>query len=199
MRRLRSASRPRGMVAVEFVIAIIPFMMIFTGVIQLALVSVAKLTVHYAAACAARAAIVVVPDEEELGHQAHNESIRDAAVYAILPIAPQGNSIADAFGKGGGWSEASKNTGVIVSESRFGTDEYDAQITVRVVYAYHCTIPIASRYFCGPISDLPSAAQEDLHKANITPGDGRYLILRAQHTLTKQGRPHAEMNPRKII
>jgi Flp pilus assembly protein TadG len=200
MRRLRRGARPRGSVAVEFIIVIIPFLFIFTGIIQLALISVAKLTVHYAAACAARAAVVVIPDNEELGHDATNDSIRNAAVYAVLPITPAAGvngTIVSAFGPGGGWSAASKSTGVIISQSRFGSDEYDAQITVRVVYAYKCVVPIASRFFCGTIGELPGAATSDLSKANVSPGDGRYLILRAQHTLTKQGRPHPTLNPRK--
>ena len=54
MRRRRPGVR--GAVAVEFLIAIVPFTLIFTGVIQLALISVAKLTVHYAAAGAAQPA-----------------------------------------------------------------------------------------------------------------------------------------------
>lgn len=202
MRRLRRALRPRGSVAIEFIIAIIPFLMILTGVIQLALISVAKLTVHYAAVCATRAAIVVLPENEELGRDVNTENIRDAAVYAILPIAPAisaNSTLIESFGQGGGWNEASKNTGIIIQQGMFGTDTWDSQVTVRVVYAYHCSVPIASRFFCAPESELPEAAVKDLHAANIKPGDGRFLILRAEHTLTKQGRPHPELNPRKKI
>jgi Flp pilus assembly protein TadG len=200
MRCLRRAPRPRGSVSVEFVLVIVPFMLLFTGVIQLALISVAKLTVHYAAACAARAAVVVIPDNEEMGHDAGNESIRNAAVYALLPITPSAGTngtIASAFGPGGGWGATTKATGIIVSQSQFGADRWDAQITVRVVYAYKCVVPLASRYFCAPVSELPDVARNDLQKAGVNPPTGRYLILRAQATMTKQGRPNAELNPRK--
>jgi TadE-like protein len=196
----RRQRRARGAVAVEFLIAIVPFTLLFTGVIQLAMISVAKLTVHYAAACAARAAVVVVPDEEEDGHEAGNELIRDAAIYALLPIASTGDanhSITDALGKGGGWGQLSRHVGVLLDEDKLEGDDYDAQITTRVVYAYHCTIPVASLFFCSPPGELPAAARKDMQSAKINVGDGRYLILRAEHTLTKQGRPHPAQNPRR--
>jgi hypothetical protein len=199
MRRRRPGVH--GAVAVEFLIAIVPFTLIFTGVIQLALISVAKLTVHYAAACAARAAVVVVPDEEESAHDAGNELVRNAAIYPLLGVAPTGeanSTITDALGKGGGWSQLSKNVGVIMQQSRLGADEYDAQITTRVVYAYHCAIPVASEFFCSPTGELPEAARNDMQLAHVTAGAGRYLILRAEHTLTKQGRPHPLENPRRL-
>jgi hypothetical protein len=200
MHRRRQQHR-RGAVSVEFLIVIMPFTLLFTGVLQLALISAAKLTVHYAAACAARAAIVVVPEEEEDGHDAGNELIRDAAIYALLPIAPTSNprsTVIDALGQGGGWGEVAKHTGVLLTESRLESDEYDAQITTRVVYAYHCAVPIASWFFCSPVGELPAAARKDLQSAKISvSGGGRYLILRAQHTLTKQGRPDPRTNPRR--
>jgi hypothetical protein len=190
----------RGAVSVEFLIVIMPFTLLLTGVIQLALISVAKLTVHYAAACAARAAIVVIPEEEEDARDAGNELIRDAAIYAILPIAPTSNpksTVVDALGEGGGWGEVAKSTGVLLTESALLGDDYDAQVTTRVVYAYHCAVPIASWFFCSPAGELPSAAQKDMHAAKISVGSGRYLILRAEHTLTKQGRPDPRANPRR--
>jgi Flp pilus assembly protein TadG len=197
----RRRKNARGAVAVEFLIAIVPFTLLFTGVIQLAMISVAKLAVHYAAACAARAAIVVVPDEEEDARDAGNELIRDAAVYALLPVAPTSadtNSITDAFGKGGGWGEVTRHVGVLLDESRLAGDEYDAQITTRVVFAYHCSIPLASLFFCSPVGELPAAARKDLQAAKLNVGSGRYLILRAEHTLTKQGRPDPRTNPRRL-
>jgi hypothetical protein len=187
-------------VSVEFIIAIIPFFLMFTGVVQLAMISVAKMAVHYAAACAARAAIVIVPEEEEHGTKAGNQRIKDAALYALLPIASStsNRSVAGAFG-GAAWGELAKSVGVLFQQSRIGADQFDAQITTRVVYAYPCSIPMANRFFCSTIDKLPEAAQRDLHAANINPGGGRYLILRAEHTLTKQGRPQPEINPEKEL
>jgi Flp pilus assembly protein TadG len=199
MKRRSRRSRRRGVVAVEFIVAIIPFILMMTGVVQLALISVAKIATHYAAACAARAAIVVVPEEEEHGTIAGNGRIKDAALYALLPVAsPSGNanmSIGNALARGTAWGNLAKKVGVLLQQSRLGSDEFDAQITTRVVYAYHCTVPMASRFFCGLISDLPPAAKRDLERAKIDVGSGRYLILRAEHTLTKQGRPNPDANP----
>jgi Flp pilus assembly protein TadG len=197
----RRQHRVRGAVAVEFLIAIVPFTLLLTGVVQLAMISVAKLATHYAAACAARAAVVVVPDEEEDANDAGNQLIRDAAVYALLPVAPTSgttSSITDALGKGGGWGEVAKQVGVLFDESAVAGDDYDAQITTRVVFAYHCSIPVASEIFCSPSGELPAAARKDLDAAKITTGPGRYLILRAEHTLTKQGRPNPRENPRRL-
>src|SRR5262245_40569041 len=197
---MRLARRETGAVAVEFIMAVVPFMLLMSGVVQLAMISVAKLAVHYAAACAARAAIVVLPKEEEMSRDAGNERIREAAMVALLPVASSGqptSSLANAFAKGGGWAELSKTTGVLLEQRRLSAGGHDAQITTRVVFAYHCTVPLASLFFCSPPGELPEAAQHDLSAAGVKPGPGRYLALRAEHTLTKQGRPNPLVNPER--
>jgi hypothetical protein len=52
-----------GAAAAEFVIVVIPFMLMLTGLMQLALASMARVLVSYSAFSAARAAIVMVPME----------------------------------------------------------------------------------------------------------------------------------------
>jgi len=52
-----------GAAAAEFVIVVIPFMLMLTALMQLALASLARVLVSYAAFAAARAAIVIVPAE----------------------------------------------------------------------------------------------------------------------------------------
>src|SRR5439155_14029716 len=52
-----------GAAAAEFVIIVIPFMLMLTALMQLALASLARVLVSYAAFAAARAAIVIVPAE----------------------------------------------------------------------------------------------------------------------------------------
>ena len=64
--------RPRAMgqsgaAAAEFVIVVIPFLLMLFGVMQLALASMARVLVSYSAFCAARAAIVFVPAEPKGG------------------------------------------------------------------------------------------------------------------------------------
>jgi Flp pilus assembly protein TadG len=65
-----AARRPRelgqsGAAAAEFVIVVIPFLLMLTGLMQLSLASLGRVLVSYSAFCAARAAIVVVPEKIE--------------------------------------------------------------------------------------------------------------------------------------
>jgi hypothetical protein len=106
-----------GAAAAEFVIVVIPFMLMLTALMQLALASLARVLVSYAAFAAARAAIVIVPaDPSSLpGNQNANDSgpkdganslgtasnvrtdfaisqkaamIRNAASFAMIPASP---------------------------------------------------------------------------------------------------------------
>ncbi len=107
-----------GAAAAEFVITVIPFMLMLMGLMQLALASMARVLVSYSAFCAARAAIIMVPmkpkevegfgkrvgtvlnDEQEnkIGYGANTRTdfaishkaalIRNAASYALIPASP---------------------------------------------------------------------------------------------------------------
>ena len=66
MRRPRALGQS-GAAAAEFVIVIIPFLLMLFGVMQMALASMARVLVSYSAFCAARAAIVFVPAEPKSG------------------------------------------------------------------------------------------------------------------------------------
>jgi hypothetical protein len=107
-----------GAAAAEFVITVIPFMLMLTALMQLALASMGRVLVSYAAFCAARAAVVFVPMEpkdvegvgnklgqaftDELANNVGNGAdtrtdfaisrkaylIRNAAAYALIPTAP---------------------------------------------------------------------------------------------------------------
>lgn len=56
-------ARLRGTVAIEFVICLLPTLVAFFGIAQLALVASARLVVQYAASRAVRAAVVILDDE----------------------------------------------------------------------------------------------------------------------------------------
>jgi hypothetical protein len=199
MRRRFSRQR-RGAVLAEFLIALGPFLLLFLGVLQLGLISLAKLSVRYAASCAARAAIVVRPAQSEGRAQGFvKDPIKDAAVYALIAVAPSvalapRPSVGDALDGPGGIAkvalkaaEAERATGVIVHDL---PGEWNAQITTRVVHLYKCQVPLASRFFCSTGATLPPDARADLERAGVAPpAIGRYLVLRADQTLTKQGRP----------
>ncbi len=115
----------RGAVYVEFLIVVIPFLLMFFGLSHLGLLYAADLLVSHAAAKAVRAAIVILPDEygdydgvepNHIGTGGEGldayrdapdggrlEAIRKAARYAVAPIAPRleiGNprSLAEAIG-----------------------------------------------------------------------------------------------------
>jgi hypothetical protein len=107
-----------GAAAAEFVIVVIPFMLMLTALMQLALASMGRVLVSYAAFTAARAAAVIVPmepkdveglaakagqaftDELEnnVGYGANTRTdfaistkaslIRNAASYALIPASP---------------------------------------------------------------------------------------------------------------
>ncbi|RLB53523.1 MAG: hypothetical protein DRJ42_11675, partial [Deltaproteobacteria bacterium] len=62
---MRLAKDTGGVVYVEFLIAFMPFMMMFLGMIQVALYLTANLVVRHAATTAARAAVVVLPDDPQ--------------------------------------------------------------------------------------------------------------------------------------
>ncbi|MBN2801490.1 MAG: pilus assembly protein [Deltaproteobacteria bacterium] len=103
----------RGTAYVEFIIVIVPFMVLFLGLAQLGLIISADILVKHAAVKAARAAIVVLPDDSENADYAgvelnkigsggdaldeyknskdsgRYETIRKAARYTLAPISPK--------------------------------------------------------------------------------------------------------------
>jgi hypothetical protein len=56
----------RGVVMIEFLIAFVPTFVLFLGVVQLALLSAARLVVQHAAVAGARSAVVVLDDDPRL-------------------------------------------------------------------------------------------------------------------------------------
>jgi hypothetical protein len=101
-----------GAAAAEFVIVVIPFLLLLFGIMQLALASLARVLVSYSAFCAARAAVVFVPEDSgssssgsaagdganQVGSGSNPRSdfsssakmglLRNAAAYALIPASP---------------------------------------------------------------------------------------------------------------
>lgn len=119
----------------EFVIVVMPFLILFLGLTQLALVYGAQLMVEHAASKAVRAAVVILPDDHEeadYGGVAVNtvgggggglaayaqapeggrlEAITNAARYVLAPVSPSldslgSDSVASALGESVGASIA---------------------------------------------------------------------------------------------
>ncbi len=103
--------KKQGVVYVETIIVIIPFLILFFGLIQLGLLLAADLLVQHAAAKAARAAIVILPDDskeaaysksplnkigkgkglkayKKTKKESRYEAIRNAARMVLSPISP---------------------------------------------------------------------------------------------------------------
>ena len=119
----------RGVVYVEFLIVVIPFVILLFSLVQIGLFKAADLLVKHAAARAVRAAIVILPDEDEeeyanvpvntIGSGGSSNSlevyrnapddgrldqIRDAAEITLTPLSPSlesyfADSMADALGE----------------------------------------------------------------------------------------------------
>jgi hypothetical protein len=125
VRRKTRPARTSGAAYVEFLIVAPPLLLLFFGLTQIALVYAAELLVQHAAARAVRAAIVVLPDDDEDADYAGDEvntlgsgdgleayagaepsgrldAIRRAARLTLSPISPtieslSSESIADAL------------------------------------------------------------------------------------------------------
>jgi hypothetical protein len=93
-RRRRRRQRAKGAVSAEFIIAIIPFLLLLLGLLQLSLAGSARLSVMNAAFGAVRAAVVTVPEVPAPSEASgvvgplKLQRIRDAAIFAVAPSAP---------------------------------------------------------------------------------------------------------------
>jgi TadE-like protein len=187
--RKRARRRERGVVSVEFLIASAPFFVVLMGVMQYALASVARVSVEYAAFSAARAAVVWLPREEE----GTGGDPSTAAAFPLIPLSPEVDhgkvSVADYLGKSQIMSQldarasyARQATVVDITPQNPGWND---DVTVEVAYLYSCKVPIGKQIMCRRFGDLPS----DMKGRFSGSYPGWYLLLRAKHTLTNQGRP----------
>ena len=130
----------------EFLVAFLPLLGLFMCVLQLSLVHVAQLVTLHAAACAARAAVVVLPDDPR--HYAGVPVGRPAAERlsaieraAAIPLGATSGAIAGVVSH-----RVRLDAG---RESRagqaFGPDDL---VRVRIEAEYECGLPLASRIVC---------------------------------------------------
>ena len=77
----------KGAVYVEFLMVFLPMMICWLGLAQIGLMYGAHLMVGHAAARAARAAIVIIPDEKTPEDE-RIEAIRRAARLTLAPVSP---------------------------------------------------------------------------------------------------------------
>ncbi|APS00523.1 pilus assembly protein [Pajaroellobacter abortibovis] len=158
----RAASE--GGVYVEFLIAFLPFLCFFSGLVQLAFVQAIQLIVVHMAAIGARSAIVILPDDPAwYGHEPLNSVSTNRLkeiTYAIkTPI----------------WFSFDPNPNVRVTfptspgssatRNQFGPHDL---VRIRVDYRYPCNIPIGKDIACpGGIRTISAEAALPNQGANF--------------------------------
>jgi Flp pilus assembly protein TadG len=133
----------KGAVYVEFLIVFLPLFVLFMSLVQFAFVEVANLVTKHAAVTAARAAIVVLPD--------------DPAFYEEVPVnKPTGGrkEAIEAAAKARLMAVAVIPTMEVKFPSAPGAEDEKTQfaqddtVRVRVEFDYDCKIPIGNRFVC---------------------------------------------------
>ncbi len=187
--RRRRRRRQRGVAITEFVIVLVPFWLLISMVMQLGLASLARVTVEYAARVAVRAAVVEAPRAKS----PQGGDVQTAAAYPLIALSPPVDrakiSIGEHLGDGAPAAElevrasyARRATAVEVTPA---SPAWNDPVTAEVFYLYACQIPFANSIVCHRFADLPSDVRGRFDGSYA----GWYLVLRAKHTLTNQGRP----------
>jgi hypothetical protein len=135
-----------GAVYVEFLIAFLPLFFFFSALVQLGMLQIADLVTKHAAVMAARAAVVVLPDNpDSYGgvhlNEASGKRLDDIIRAASVPLTAVPGD--DSFGVRVLFPT---RPGATDTRTKFGPDEL---VRVRVEYDYRCNIPIGNRLVCG--------------------------------------------------
>ena len=156
----------RGSVMLEFLIAIVPLLVLFLGLLQLALLAVADLVVRHAAITGARAASVVLYDDPRYYAGAVQGQARDAderaasttrmaeiraAVQAPLAAIAPGTRVTSPLAELGDYLRAT--TAITFpsapdSELLLHDLAHAETVTVRVTHLLPCAVPLAGWLLC---------------------------------------------------
>jgi hypothetical protein len=140
--RARDAS---GAVYVEFLIAFLPLLCLFSALVQLAMVQIASLVTNHAAVSAARAAMVVLPDNRDPeGYGAKLNEIGGGRLDAIVAAANMALAAIDSSPHASVQFLDARGTNNAI-HSVGPHDLLHAQVT----YGYPCTVPIGAHFVCG--------------------------------------------------
>ena len=131
----------RGAVYVEFLLTFVPLLLFFGALVQLALVEVGGLMVEHAAVVAARAAVVVLPDDPTFYEGAPTnaptgkrlDDIRRAARIPLLAFEADPKPEVTLVSASG------------ASAGQFGPNEL---VRVRVFYDFPCLLPLGGALVC---------------------------------------------------
>lgn len=137
----------RGAVYVEFLIVFMPLFVMFMSLVQLAFVQVANVVTKHAAVQAARAAIVVLPDDPAFyGNTPVNKVAGDRKT--VIDLAARGRLSAIA---------AMPDFEIKFPSTPGGGDnktsfKQDDLVRVQLTVKYACKIPIGNRFVCDLLS-----------------------------------------------
>jgi len=147
--RRELAGGTRGAVYVEFLIAFLPLFSFFLCLVQLAMLQTANLIVKHAAVVAARAAVVILPDDPDRYGGANINRAEGTRRDKIVQAATIPLSTLEDFP---------------FPEVRFPTDEggdddrvvfgRDDLVRVQVNQLYRCRVPLARTIVCGAFFGL---------------------------------------------
>jgi Flp pilus assembly protein TadG len=133
-----------GAVFVEFLIAFMPLFLFFSSLVQLIVLETADIVTKHAATVAARAAIVVLPDDPQYYdstpvNRAEGRRLSDIQAAARVPLTAldPDPTFTLTFPSAPGASD---------NRTQFRDDD---MVRVRIAYAHRCGVPIGNVLVCG--------------------------------------------------
>jgi hypothetical protein len=140
-----NADDESGSSAVEFVLVLPGLAMLLLMILQIALVVQAKFVVNYAAFCAVRSAIVVIPDEvsrerrNEVGNHETSEKVEIIQRSAALPLTAISPLPGFSIARGVPFLENPEVIADLIKLAPFDVapDSMMGQVMLRAPYAYH--------------------------------------------------------------
>ncbi len=132
-----------GAVMVEFIVAFLPLMIFFEALLQFGGIVTGKLVVNHAAVCAARAAVVVLPDDPKFYDdvpvgQPTGKRREDIERAAAVPLAALKSFEAIRI-------KFPSQPGATDDRTSFSKNEL---VVIRVEADYHCQVPLVNRLLC---------------------------------------------------
>jgi len=134
----------RGAIYVEFLIVFLPLFVFFMSLVQFSFVQVANLVTKHAAVQAARAAIVVLPDNPAYYGDVPVNKVSGER-KTVIEAAARGRLLAVSSGFPDFTIKFPSSPGGDDSKTTFQMDDI---VRVHLTYQYPCKIPIGARFVC---------------------------------------------------
>jgi Flp pilus assembly protein TadG len=127
----------RGAVLAEFIVAIVPLLMMFFGFAQLAKLAAGRIVLKHSAIVAARAASVMT-------NAANNNPCQPNGMNEGQILNAATMALGRYWGRNGGFERMA----VTVTDTSSRSDPYN-WVSVRVVGVFECDVPMMGRIMCG--------------------------------------------------